>query len=216
MNDAPANIKGGIAGLVEPAAQETSVSEGEFLSYFDPAYSAHVAAWIRSELELNWLAPGTPWPLTAAKVAAWGEERRERFLLWNGRDDTPIGYAELNEMPKTRDQMWIGHFVLDPACRGQSWGVRFAQALLARAFAERLATDVLLVVIPENLRAIRCYQRAGMINLGQERKHFKSTGREYLFNRMGISRGRFKKLTGQGQMPGTPLAIRDIPVFAAR
>lgn len=216
MSDAPATIRGSSAGLDEPVLRETSVSEGEFLTFFDPAYSAQVAAWIRTELELNWLAPGTPWPLTAAKVAAWGEERRERFLLWNGRDDAPIGYAELNEMPKTRDQMWIGHFVLDPACRGRSWGVRFAQALIARAFVERHATDVLLVVIPENLRAIRCYQRAGMINLGQERKHFKSTGREYLFNRMGISRGRFRMLSGQGRMPVGPLSIREIPACAAR
>lgn len=210
MNDQLVQREAGPAGVLEITPSDAAMDGREFLSFFDPHYSAMVASWIRSELELSWLAPGTTWPLTAAKVEDWGQERRERFLLWNGRDDSPIGYAELNEMPKTRDQMWIGHFVLDPEARGRAWGVRFAQALIARAFVERHSTDVLLVVVPDNARAIRCYQRSGMIDLGQERKHFKTTRREFLFNRMGISRGRFAKLTGLGQMPGIPLPIRKV------
>lgn len=208
----PHDDRASVAALphVEPIC-----ASGACLSYFDSCYAEMVAAWVGSESELAWLAPGTPWPLTGEKVLAWGQERRERFLLWNGRDDFPIGYAELNEMPKTRDQLWIGHFMLDPTRRGCGWAVRFAQALLARAFVERQATDVLLVVVPDNERAIRCYQRAGMIDQGQERKHFKTTRRDYLFNRMAISRGRFKKLTGLGQLPDTPLPIHGCPAAEA-
>lgn len=199
------------ASVAAMPPDETICASGACLSYFQNSLAEVIASWVRSESELAWLAPGTPWPLTAEKVLVWGQERRERFLLWNGRDEHPIGYAELNEMPKTRDQLWIGHFMLDPGHRGCGWAVRFAQALLARAFVERQATDVLLVVVPDNERAIRCYQRAGMIDQGQERKHFKATRREYLFNRMAISRGRFKKLTSLGQLPDTPLPIRGRP-----
>lgn len=199
------------ANVAVPPPVEASCASGAFLSQFTSSYAGTAASWVRSESELAWLAPGTSWPLTADKVLAWGQERRERFLLWNGRDEFPIGYAELNEMPKTRDQLWIGHFMLDPARRGCGWAVRFAQALIARAFVERQATDVLLVVVPDNDRAIRCYQRAGMIDQGQERKHFKATRRDFLFNRMAISRGRFRKLAGLGQLPDTPLPIRGRP-----
>ncbi|OWY72826.1 hypothetical protein B7486_00325 [cyanobacterium TDX16] len=210
--ECPRDDRASVAALPH---DETFCASGACLSYFQNCYAEVVASWVRSESELAWLAPGTPWPLTAEKVLVWGQERRERFLLWNGRDEFPIGYAELNEMPKTRDQLWIGHFMLDPVHRGCGWAVRFAQALLARAFVERQATDVLLVVVPDNERAIRCYQRAGMIDQGQERKHFKTTRRDYLFNRMAISRGRFRKLAGLGQLPDTPLPIRGRPAAEA-
>lgn len=186
------------------------------LSPFSPQYASLVASWIRTDTELLWLAPGTLPPLTADKVLAWGRERRERFLLWNGRDDAPIAYAELNDMPHARFQMWIGHFLLSPEHRGRAWGVRFAQALLTRAFRDHGATDVLLVVFPENIRAIHCYERAGMIELGQETKFFKSTGRAHLFTRMGISRSRYRRLVAAGKLPADPLPLlaRPIPVPA--
>ncbi|RIK63806.1 MAG: hypothetical protein DCC65_15305 [Planctomycetota bacterium] len=192
---------------LERATRPPARPAGPHLIPFSEGRAALIASWVRSDAELLWLAPGTPPPLTAEKVLLWGEERRQRLMLRNGRDETPIAYAELNEMPGHRRQMWIGHFLLDPAQRGRSWGVRFAQALLAAAFESQGATDVLLVVFPENERAIRCYERAGFLQLGQERKHFKSTGREHLFTRMGISRSRFRKLTSMGRMPAEPLPL---------
>ncbi len=193
--------------LTIPAA--SSIAHPHLTDFTDD-YASFVASWVRSEAELLWLAPGTPPPLTAEKVAAWKQERRERLLLWNGRDDHPIAYAELNDMPHARFQMWIGHFLLNPAHRGRAWGVRFAQALLARAFLECGASDVLLVVFPDNVRAIRCYERAGMIEMGQERKRFKTTGREHLFTRMGINRGRYRRLVAAGKMPADPLPMHSL------
>lgn len=105
--------------------------------------------------------------------------------------------------------MWIGHFVIDPDRRGQSLGARFAQALLARAFTEYAAKEVVLVVFPENRRAIGCYERAGMLLVGQERKYFKTTGAEHLFLRMAITRGRFQRLAAAGRFDGRPLPLRN-------
>lgn len=176
-----------------------------YLTQFVDARAALVASWVSSDSELLWLAPGTLPPLTPEKVLAWSAERRQRLMLCDGRDDLSIAYAELNEMPGNRQQRWIGHFLLSPAHRGRGWGVRFAQALLAHAFVELGAADVLLVVFPDNLRAIQCYERAGFIDLGQERKLFKTTGREHLFTRMGISRSRFFRLADAGRLPAEPL-----------
>lgn len=178
---------------------------GPCLTQFADDRASLVASWVISDLELLWLAPGTLPPLTPEKVLAWTAERRQRVMLCDGRDDVPVAYAELNEMPGNRHQRWIGHFLLNPAHRGRGWGVRFAQALLAHAFVQLHATDVLLVVFPENKRAIQCYERAGFIELGQERKLFKATGREHLFTRMGISRSRFVRLTDAGKLPAEPL-----------
>ncbi len=185
------------------------------LSPFAAPFAPLVAAWIRSPQELTWLAPGTPPPLTAEKVAAWGQERHNRFLFWTAGADDPAGYAELNEVPGQPAQRWIGHFVIDPGRRGQSLGVRFAQALLARAFVEYAAKEVVLVVFPDNRRAINCYERAGMQLVGQERKYFKTTGAEYLFLRMALSRRRFERLAADGRLDGRPLPLRNSASNAA-
>lgn len=179
------------------------------LSLFAAPNAATIAAWIRSPRELIWLAPGTPPPVTAEKVAAWGKQRSNRYLFCTADAPRPAGYAELNEIPGQPTQWWIGHFIIDPDRRGRSLGARFAQALLARAFVELGAKEVVLVVFPDNKRAINCYQRSGMQLVGQERKYFKSTGAEHLFLRMAISRGRFHRLADAGRLEGRPLTLGD-------
>jgi ribosomal protein S18 acetylase RimI-like enzyme len=103
--------------------------------------------------------------------------------------------------------MWIGHFLVDPMERGRLRGVRFAQALLARAFTNHAASEVLLVVLPDNAVAIRCYERAGFVIVGEERKYFETTRREHRFLRMGIQRDRYRKLVSAGKSPRDPLPM---------
>ncbi|MCG8408094.1 MAG: GNAT family N-acetyltransferase [Phycisphaerales bacterium] len=172
------------------------------ISDFDALYAPLIASWVRSEEELTWLAPGTAPPLSASKVIAWGNNVGYRFLFWSTDPtsdrqglDGPIGYAELNRMPKRSNQMWIGHFVLDPDCRGRGHGQRFVQALLRHAFQVLTASDVLLVVFPENKTAIRCYEKCGMIITGRERKYFKNTHCTHHFYRMEAKRHQFEETT---------------------
>jgi RimJ/RimL family protein N-acetyltransferase len=177
-----------------------------FLTTFSDAYAECVTSWVRGKQELVWLAPGTAWPLTADKVKEWGQERNRRFLLWTEDVSSPVGYAELNEMPGRTEQMWIGHFIVDPDQRGTGLGTSFARELVARAFLDHAASDVLLVVFPDNAGAIRCYERAGMKSLGRERKYFKATLCEHIVVRMGISAGRFKRLHSRQPTPRMSLA----------
>ncbi len=197
--------------IADPCATTTVPLRPDcYLSPFSSSYAPLVASWIHTSQELIWLAPGTPPPVTAEKVAAWGPHRRNRFLFWTTGSQRPCGYAELNEIPGQPTQLWIGHFIIDPGRRGQSLGSRFAQALLARAFVEYGAKEVVLVVFPDNKRAIDCYERSGMQLVGQERKYFKSTGAEHLFLRMAISRSRFHRLASAGRLDGRPLPLSDL------
>ncbi len=186
------------------------------LSTFSSCNSTTILNWITSDRELLWLAPGTPPPVTAQKILDWGRERRQRLLLWEESATSPIGYAELNEMPSRADQMWIGHFILNPVCRGRGLGFRFAEVLLARAFVELSATDVLLVVFPDNAAAIKCYERAGLVALGKERKHFESTGCEHVFLRMGIHVARYRRLVETGFLNDTPVPLMTTPSTSAQ
>jgi RimJ/RimL family protein N-acetyltransferase len=178
-----------------------------FLRRFQNTDAPAVASWIASPEELTYLAPGTVGPLTSEKIIAWGIDRENRFVLCHPASDHAIGYAELNRMPNRNDQMWIGHFIVDPACRHQSLGVRFVTALLERAFSHHAATEVLLVVFPDNQSAVRCYERAGMSAQGQERKSFPQTGREHLFLRMGIHVSRYQNL---GLSVAASAMLRDL------
>lgn len=128
------------------------------------------------------------------------------MLLWLSSESRPVGYAELNEMPSRADQLWVGHFILNPKFRGRGLGLRFAEALLARAFVELGACDVLLVVFPGNTAAIRCYERAGFVSLGREDKYFETTGRRHEFLRMGIHVARYRKLVHAGILSDVPVA----------
>ena len=172
------------------------------MSDFDVLYAPLVASWVRSDQELTWLAPGTVPPLSASKVINWGRHVGYRFLFWSFHSPSarnqpagPIGYAELNMMPTRSDQMWIGHFVLDPGFRGRGYGQQFVRALLQYAFELLTVNDVLLVVFPENTPAIRCYEKSGMVITGSERKYFKNTRREHRFYRMEMTCHQFEMMT---------------------
>lgn len=176
---------------------------------FDRLYAQQVSSWVLSDRELEWLAPGTLAPLTAHKVAAWGGNGSNRFLYWREGDDSPGAYGELNRMPDRTDQMWIGHVVVAPDRRGRAYGADLSAALVNRAFVVHRVSAVLLVVFPENEHAVRCYKRIGMVEMGRERKRFKTTRREYTFLRMGMDGRRFRALVACGVLSGRPLSVRS-------
>ena len=196
-----------MAGLIAPTSRSdlsvtASVARTEAftpsppfaLSPFDKLFASQIAGWPLSDDELLWLAPGTRPPLSAVKVANWRRDGGHPFLFWPDAGDAPVGYAELNRMPDDRRSFWIGHFIIKPELRGRGFSHAFLRGLVTHAFEVLRATEVLLVVFPENAAAIRCYQRGGMMITGRETKYFKATGRRHDFLRMAIHRRRFERL----------------------
>lgn len=199
---------GGVALRPSRPADQRSGKGACYFSLFDAASAPLICSWVRTEQELTWLAPGTAPPLTPEKVLAWAKPGDRRLTYWEPGQSGPTAYAELNNMTGRPDQMWIGHFLVDPAHRGRYCGTQFAQALLAYAFLKYGARDVLLVVFPDNTAAIRCYQRAGMSAMGYERKHFEATGKEHIFLRMGMSAGCYRQMARAGSAPANALLLQ--------
>lgn len=191
-----------MAGLVQQSVQSDVARLPErrvdragsrYLSPFDNLFAPVVASWPRTTRELAWLAPGTLPPLTPAKVCAWKRTGGRQYLFWDACQDGPCGYCELNRMPDERRRYWVGHFIIDPARRGTGLSHVFFRNLVLHAFEDMGAAEVLLVVVPENVAAIRCYERGGMITCGRESKRFDTTGRKHTFLRMSITRKRYER-----------------------
>lgn len=187
-----------------PPPHEAALSGFCALSSYDVLYAPLIAGWARNARELEWLAPATDPPLTAAKVHAWGRTGGHRCLFWQGEPIEPVGYAELNPMPDRPLDVWIGHFVISPDARGQGLGRLFFQRLVARAFRELGAREMLLIVAPDNVAAIQCYESCGMTPAGRETKYFRNRRRRYEFVRMTMSLARFRRWSAEGRINGEP------------
>ena len=164
---------------------------------FDPLYGPAVASWVLDELELLWLAPGTVWPLTAAKVVGWTRPTDRPVLLFEGTESLPCGYAELNPLRDSQAQLWIGHLVIDPARRGGGLGRRFTRMLLAEAFAAPRVERVVMIVFPDNEAAVRCYKACGFRVTRQERHRFPPHRRDHSLLRMEITRAEAVRLSAE-------------------
>jgi RimJ/RimL family protein N-acetyltransferase len=146
-----------------------------------------VASWVRSDAELFWLAPGTYPPITPEKVLNWVRLRGRAWLYTASLAARPVGYAELNPMPRDPRHLWIGHVLIDPRLRGQGLGRALTDALIERAFRIEEATRLTLVVFPENLAARRCYESAGFRLRGEETQCFGAARKRFRLLRFEMS-----------------------------
>lgn len=142
------------------------------LTPFEPAHAPLVALWLSRPRDALWAAPRTPPPITADKVRAWGAPQMEQWVLRVPDESQPVGYGELNVLRQDRGEYWIGHLVVDPQRRGRGYGRRLTELLLERAARQHQARRVSLVVFPDNLRAMACYQAAGMRFECRETQYF--------------------------------------------
>lgn len=172
---------------------------------YDRNHAAAVASWAPLPIDLLWLAPGTPPPLTAEKVAAWGCGDAQRYFLWDDSTAEPVGYGELDYLAPVGDQMWIGHFIIAPRLRGHGLGRAFAGGLLRMAFDRFAASEVVLLVFPDNAAAVRCYASVGFQPRGAEAKYFDHIRAEYSLLRMTLDRPRFRRVQAVDPFPELPL-----------
>lgn len=164
------------------------------LRQFDPLYTATVAGWVLSADELNLLAPATDPPLTPAKVHGWQKKGVHPFLGWLDDSQEPVGYGEINSMPYTDGQMWLGHILVAPRYRHLGLGRRLVKGLLEIAFDEYEASNVCLIVFPGNVVAVKCYEAIGMQEVGPERWRHPESGEISILLRMEIPVKRYRAL----------------------
>lgn len=91
-------------------------------------------------------------------------------------DDLPIGYCQAYQADRVGDGWWpdaapgtwgIDQFLADGTRLGMGFGTRMVQAFAAQVFARHDARRILTDPSPDNLRAIRCYEKAGFRVLGE-------------------------------------------------
>jgi RimJ/RimL family protein N-acetyltransferase len=172
---------------LQPATRPPSDREPAcYIKPFEPGWASTVVGWVRNDRELLWLAPATPPPLTPDKVLQWLKSDRDAYLFWLDDHDQPIGYAELGIMPDQPDRMWLAHCIISHLHRGQGLGRRFLQLLVDLVIKRHGARELSLIVFPDNLGAICCYQQAGFATGGYEMRRFRPVGRRHRLLRMTI------------------------------
>jgi RimJ/RimL family protein N-acetyltransferase len=168
------------------------------LRAFRKTDAALVARWVRDDNELFWLAPQTVPPITTEKVAAWTARYGRPMLLWTQAWADPVGYAELNDWPGRPEELWIGHFIIDPARRGKGVSRWMLRLLLDQAFGVLGAYRVALIVFPENEPAVRCYRSGGLVEVGTQQKTFPSRPGSHMMIEMAIDRPGYESLPRGG------------------
>ncbi len=165
---------------------------------FIRAHAPLVCDWIADDQELFWLAPNTPAPATPEKVIGWTARRGRPMVLYSRNGASPIGYAELNDLPSRSDEMWIGHFILAPAMRGKGLSREMMRLLLEMAFGPLEAYRVALIVFPDNTPAIRCYEAAGLKRVGWQDKRFGTRPGTFRMLEMALKRREYEHLCQEG------------------
>ncbi|MBN1512576.1 MAG: GNAT family N-acetyltransferase [Phycisphaerae bacterium] len=157
---------------------------------FQARFAPVVASWVRDDTELFQLTPTTPPPLTPEKVLAWVRPNGRAYLGFAGSRDVPCLYGELNPMRTNDEHLWIGHVLADPQCRGRGLGQLFVRGLLESGFGEFCAERISLIVFPDNIPAVRCYERVGFTLRGDEHHRFGPQERSHRMLRYEIDRPR--------------------------
>jgi RimJ/RimL family protein N-acetyltransferase len=127
----------------------------------------HVREWwlepsTPKELEEDYLTPETAGEATRAYIAYLDEE--------------PIGFIQSYIVKDSGDGWWederdpgargIDQFLADGDGLGRGLGSAMIRAFVDRLFAEPQVTQVQTDPAPDNERAIRCYRKAGFVEVG--------------------------------------------------
>lgn len=176
---------------------------------FELAFAANVCSWVQSNRDLLWLAPRTEPPISDAKVLAWHHDRCTPMLLFELGDDEPCGYADINRMKVQIDNVWLGHIIIAPSRRRRGYGAQFVRLLLEAAFADSNTTMVSLVVFPDNVAAIRCYQNCGFRLTCNEYHRFRDPHARQRMLRLDLRRTRWEKSASAAQ------PVRDASAISA-
>lgn len=132
----------------------------ENLQPLTPGFAEVIASWATSQAEVVLFAgPGVLWPLSAnALLASDGEAGRQVLVLTDARDN-PVATGSL--VPKSDRVVRISWVLVDPARRGEGWGRRMLEALIARAESDPSVQATELGVFTHNRVALALYERLG-------------------------------------------------------
>ncbi len=112
------------------------------------------------------------------------------MLLYQVGREMPCGYAELNTLRDSTCHLWVGHVIIDPAQRGRGLGRRLVQMLVEHALADQAVQRLTMVVFPDNVAALGCYDAIGFRIVGREHHRFASDNEKHTMLRLELTRRR--------------------------
>ena len=143
-----------------------------------------VRAAVREDVgrRADWPSYPPPWDMFDAHSKGWDEARRERnwigmrdhapdevFLACKGRSVALVGWFVLREIEWEKGEVGNMSIRLHPGFCDQGIGSALSRGIFEWCFGQgflRLRLDVLST----NLRAVRCYEKAGMRKTGEFEK----------------------------------------------
>jgi RimJ/RimL family protein N-acetyltransferase len=138
----------------------------------DPALFAQ---WTSDSDYLRWLDSDPARPARASGFKehiekSWEREDRYMFSVRTLADNRLIGFVNLWIWNWPGAQGGVGIGMGDPAYRGQGYGTDAMRLALRYAFNELNLERVTLQAVAHNARAIRSYEKAGYVLIGNERE----------------------------------------------
>lgn len=134
-----------------------------------------------------------------ARLAGYVDDPAKEVLVW-APSSVPEGFAVLAR-DAVNGRVEVLRVALDRPGRGA--GRAYLDAVLDRAFADPDCAKVFLDVAADNPRAIRAYERAGMVREGLLRAHWRRrTGDRADLLLFGILRGEWAALRAAGAGQG--------------
>lgn len=120
--------------------------------------AAVIVGWVHSAEELALVAgPTLSWPLTTEQLMGTlnGAQREARVLVLDG---VPVGFGTLRRHDGSVRLGWI---LVDPGRRGEGWGRRLLEQLIAEAEHLYGPQRLTLAVFAHNQPAVQLYRSLG-------------------------------------------------------
>jgi RimJ/RimL family protein N-acetyltransferase len=155
-------------GFLERNISFTQLRESDLVRLHEWLQRPHVAAWWHAATSLAENCEHYR-PLTQPNARVRGYVAQ--------LDDAPIGFIQCYVVKDEGDGWWeaerdpgargIDQFLANEAQLNCGIGSALVRAFVTQLFADDAVTQVQTDPSPENLRAIRCYQKAGFLSVGE-------------------------------------------------
>lgn len=133
------------------------------LAPLTPHSAAVIATWVRSRAEAVVAGgPQFPYPLTAEGLLAIAADPAWRVFTLSDDEGRVVATASLFAKQDGR-LLRVGRVIVDPARRGEGWGRRVMEELLALTDADPSVRATELGVFTQNRLARDLYERRGYV-----------------------------------------------------
>lgn len=152
--------------MMMPSIQLLPFSESNFQPLIDWVNSKHLLA--------QFAGPIFTYPLTVEQLAKYMQaENRQIYSIYKQPSEKLIGHIELDRIDFEHKSARVCRFLLgNETHRGKKYGQKALDALQKIAFENLRLNRLELVVLAENLSAIKCYKNCGFSTEGVLRESF--------------------------------------------